>query len=74
MGKGTFIQNVDAMDIISFVKTKNKTFQAVFLNGLEQVLDKDSSEFKQIRKLYLDSTNNFKRTVITTIFGEVEDE
>jgi hypothetical protein len=65
------LQGVDVMDMINFLTNKNSKFQATTLSHLESVLGKDTEQFKQARKIYLDSSNNFLRAVITAIFGDV---
>lgn len=72
--KGTIIQNIDSLDIIDFLTVKNKRVQAIFLSELETLIDPKSEEFTKIRKLFLDCTNNYKRAVLTSIFGDVENE
>lgn len=70
---GTILQGVDALDIIRFIRNKNKRIQAIFLGELEKCVPKDSDEFTKIRKLYLDYSNGYERAVLTAIFGDVED-
>lgn len=67
--KGVVIQGLDVFDVVGFITAKNKKFQAVFLNDLEEVVGKDTDAFNRIRKLYLDSQNNFTRSVLRAIFG-----
>lgn len=70
---GTIIQGLDIIDILKFITKKNKKFQAIFLNDLEEVLNSNSDEYRIVRKLYLDSQNNFTRSILRAIFGDVED-
>ena len=94
--KGIVIQGLDVIDVLTFTQKKNKKFQAVFLNDLEElfnpqkILDflgvsKNSpegieiekfyrNEFYNIRKLYLDAQNNYTRSILRAIFGDVEDK
>lgn len=69
---GVIIQGLDLKDIIGFIEKKNKKFQAITLSEYEEVLDRNSPEFKAIRKITLDGYNNYTRSVIRAIFGEVE--
>lgn len=66
---GNIIQEVDVSDVIGFLAKKNKTYQAIILSDLEEILDKDSPEYKKVRKLVLDSFNNFFRVILKVIFG-----
>lgn len=69
---GTILQGVDALDIIRFIKNKNKRIQATFLGELEKIIQ-DEEQYQKIRKLYLDYSNGFSRSVLNAVFGEVED-
>jgi hypothetical protein len=66
---GNIIQQLDLMDIIFFVGKKSRRFQAVLLQDIEEVLGKDTEEYTKVRKLVLDSFNNYTRSVLRTIFG-----
>lgn len=60
---------LDLFDITDFIERKNKKFQAILLTEIEEVIPKDSPEFKAIRKLVLDSFNNYTRSIMRAIFG-----
>ena len=70
--QGVVIQGLDLMDIVTFISKKNKKFQAILLADLEEVLGKDSEEFALVRKLILDGFNNYTRSIIRAIFGDIE--
>jgi hypothetical protein len=72
--QGTIIQGLDLKDIIGFIEKKNKKFQAITLSEFEEIMDKNSDEFKAMRKITLDNYNNYTRSVIRAIFGEIEPE
>jgi hypothetical protein len=72
--QGTIIQGLDLKDIIGFIEKKNKKFQAITLSEFEEIMDKNSDEFKAVRKITLDNYNNYTRSVIRAIFGEIEPE
>ena len=63
------IQGLDVLDVVYFVKKKNKKFQAILLQDIEQVLGKDSPEYAEVRKLILDSYNSYTRSLLRVIFG-----
>ena len=63
-------QDIDPLNLVDFIKRKNKIYTKNLLEGLESVLDKDTEEFKIIRKLVLDSQNNFSRMIIKVIIGD----
>ena len=70
--EGVLIQGLDLKDIIGFIEKKNKKFQAITLSEYEEVLNKNSAEFRAIRKITLDNYNNYTRSIVRAIFGEVE--
>lgn len=73
------IQGLDVIDVIKFIGKKNKKFQAILLGELEDyfpidpITRKRSDEFFLIRKLFLDGFNNYTRSVLRVIFGDIED-
>lgn len=70
--KGVVIQDIDVIDTIDAIHTKNKRFQAILLSDLEDVLDRNSPKFRIIRKLFLDAFNNYTRSTLRAIFGDIE--
>jgi hypothetical protein len=68
---GTLLQGFDLLDVTNHMISTNKKFQATFLSQLEGILE-DREEYTEIRKLYLDSSNNYLRTIIKSIFGGIE--
>lgn len=72
MDNGVVIQGLDVLDVVRFIGKKNKKFQAILLNDIEDVLGSDSQEYKLVRKLILDGFNNYTRSVLRVIFGDIE--
>lgn len=72
MDKGVVIQGLDVIDVVEFIAKKNKKFQALLLNELEDVMDTDTDEYKVVRKIFLDCFNNYTRSITRAIFGDVE--
>ena len=76
--EGVVIQGLDLLDVVHFVAQRNKKFQAIFLNDLEEIFRKSKpvgplpQEFFWIRKLYLDSQNNYTRSILRILFGDIE--
>jgi hypothetical protein len=66
---GNIIQNVDLLDVLNFMERKSKIYQAICLQSVEEILGKDSEEYKQVRKVFLDSFNNYTRAVVQVVFG-----
>jgi len=67
-----YFQGIDVLDLVGFIGRLTKRYQANLLTEIEDVVDPSSDEYSQIRKLVLDSTNNFSRSVVKVIFGDVE--
>jgi hypothetical protein len=67
------IQGLDPLDVAGFVSKKNKKYQAILLQDIEEILGKDSEEYKQIRGLILDSYNDYTRSILRVVFGNTFD-
>jgi hypothetical protein len=63
------MQSLDLLDAVQFIDRKTKVYIATLLGDIEPILGKDTEEFKQVRKLILDSFNGFKKSVLMIIFG-----
>jgi hypothetical protein len=63
-------QNLEVFDMINFINQKKRLHQKLTLNGIEEVLDKDSEEYRIVRKLVLDNTNELARSIVRAIFGD----
>jgi hypothetical protein len=72
MIEGKVVQELDVLDVIKNIGKKNKRLQAILLQEVEKLVDKDSPEFEALRKAILDETNNYTRSVIRVIFGDIE--
>ena len=70
--QGVVVQGLDLVDITTYIDKKNKKFQAILLTEIEEIIDKDSPEFRAIRKQVLDGYNNYTRSIVRAIFGDVE--
>jgi hypothetical protein len=66
---GSLIVGLDIVDLVLLTQQKNRKFQAILLQEIEEVLDKNSPEFIKVRGLILDSFNNYTRSLLRTIFG-----
>ena len=73
MGKQVVeIDGLDLFDLVSFISKKNKRFIAIILADIEEIVGKDSDEYQQIRKIVLDGFNDYTRSVVRIIFGDIE--
>lgn len=66
------IDGLDLFDLITFISKKNKRFLAIILNDIEEILGRDSDEYQQIRKIVLDGFNDYTRSVVRIVFGDIE--
>lgn len=69
-GEGLF-QEVDVLELIRIIGTKNKVAQAKILQKLEAVID-DPEEYAEVRKFVLDELNNLTRAFVKATFGNIE--
>lgn len=63
-------QNLEIFDIVYFINKKKRLHQKLLLDGIEMYMDKDSNEYKAIRKLVLDNTNELIRSIVRTVLGD----
>lgn len=66
------IEGLDLVDVVDFVTRKKNKFAAICLSELEEVMDKDSKEFKIMRKIVLDTLNDYTRSIMRILFGDIE--
>jgi len=71
-GSGVYITGVDVLDVIKLTGSLGKKHQAITLAGIEEIIDKDTEEYQQIRKIVLDNFNNYTRAVLGVVFGEID--
>lgn len=67
--RGEIIQGLDIEDIVKFVSRKKRVFIRVSLDDLENVLGKDTEQYKEVRKIFLNNFNDYERSVLRAIFG-----
>jgi hypothetical protein len=64
-------QEVDVLDLIGEIGSKNKTLNAKVLQELEKYV-KDGDDFMHLRKFILDEQNSYTRSIVRLIFGDIE--
>jgi hypothetical protein len=69
---GIITQRVDLLEITNLISRKNKKLQAVALSQIENLLIDQPELYTQIRKIYLDSMNDFARLILTALYQDVE--
>jgi hypothetical protein len=66
------IEGLDVIDVLKYIGKKRNKFLALILAELESTLDKNSEEYKVIRKVILDGVNDYTRSLLRILFGNVE--
>lgn len=69
---GSIFQEVDILQVIKRIGTLNKRTQAKILQRLEQSMDLDKEDYKEIRKFILDELNGLTRSIVREVFGNIE--
>ena len=69
---GIIIEGLDMIDVISRASKRKDKFIAIMLSELEELMDKDSNEYKIVRKIILDGMNDFTRGLLRIFFGDIE--
>jgi phage-related tail protein len=65
------INGLDAEEILKFLSKKNRRYQAMQLDDIEIILGK-TEEFSKVRKIILDYTNEYTRSVAKLFLGDIE--
>jgi hypothetical protein len=68
---GIVFQGFDVLGVTRQISKANKKRQAMLLSDIELILGDNNPEYSAIRKLVLDSTNDFARSIVGFIFGDI---
>jgi len=68
----TIVQQVDVLEILTSVGKKKRKLQAILLQELETIVPKSTPEYGKMRKVILDETSDYARSVVRSIFGDIE--
>lgn len=71
-GGQVIIDGLNMFDVINLVSRKNRRYMANALDEIEEILGKDSEQFVMVRKVVLDTMNDYTRSVFVTLFGNIE--
>lgn len=66
------IEGLDLVDALTMISAKKDKFVAIMLSDVELMFPKNSKEFKYIRKVILDGMNDYTRSYLRILFGDVE--
>jgi hypothetical protein len=67
------IEGLDLVDVTNYISAKRNKFMAMMLTELEIIFPKDTKEYKLVRKVILDGMNDYTRSLMRVIFGEIEE-
>ncbi len=71
-GAQVVIDGLNMFDIITIISKKNKRYIANALDEMEEILGSDTKAFLKVRKVFLDSQNDYTRSIFVTLFGDIE--
>jgi hypothetical protein len=66
------IDGLDVIDVVKYITKKRNKFIAMMLAELEESMEPESNEYKFVRKIILDGMNDYTRSTMRTLFGDVE--
>jgi len=71
-GGSIVIDGFNMFDIITIINKKNRRYIANALDEMEEALGSDSEQFITARKIFLDTMNDYTRSIFVTLFGNIE--
>lgn len=71
-GPSIVIDGLDILDILHFITNKRDKFIAIALAELEEQVAPGTPEFRASRKIILDGFNDYTRSLLRILFGDVE--
>ena len=69
MDTNKIIEGLDVLDIVRLIDRKSRAYQAIILQDIEKIVPNNSQEFTKIRKIVLDNTNEYTRSILRAVFG-----
>jgi hypothetical protein len=66
------IEGLDLVDALNVIENKKDKFVAIMLSDVEMMFPKNSKEFRYVRKIILDGMNDYTRSYLRILFGDVE--
>ncbi len=63
--------NLGILDIMYTIQSRQRLYLAIQLQDAERILGKETPEFRQVRKTILDNNNEFVRSIVRAIFGDL---
>jgi hypothetical protein len=66
------IEGLDLLDVIELISSKKDKFIAIMLTNLELKFPKGTPNYVAMRKIILDGMNDYTRSFLRVLFGDVE--
>jgi len=66
------IEGLDLLDVVELISSKKDKFIAIMLSNLELKFPKGSKEYTYMRKIILDGMNDYTRSFLRVLFGDIE--
>lgn len=67
--KTQIIEGLDIIDVVNHIDKKSRSYQAIMLQDIEQIISKDDPRFGKVRKVILDNLNEYTRSLLRMLFG-----
>ena len=67
--KTQIIEGLDIIDVVNHIDKKSRSYQAIMLQDIEQIISKDDPKFGKVRKVILDNLNEYTRSLLRMLFG-----
>lgn len=66
------IDGLDVFDVTRYLTKKRDKFIAIMLSDLELLYKPGTKEYNDLRKIILDGMNDYTRSIMRAIFGDIE--
>jgi hypothetical protein len=66
------VQELNPLELVKGINRKNKKLQAILLQEFENIVGKDSPHYESYRKTILDESNNYARSIVRLVFGDID--
>lgn len=66
------IEGLDVFDVSRFLTKKRDKFIAIMLSDIEMIFEPGTKEYNHLRKIILDGMNDYTRSIVRVIFGDIE--
>ena len=64
------INGLDLISTITLVQRRQRRYIALLLNDIEGIMGKNSEEYRAVRKMCLDTINDYTRSIFRIVLGD----